>query len=182
MKAQKGLTLVELMVTLAVAITLLALGVPLFQNIQANNRVAGQSNSLVTAMTLARSTALGRGVPVALCAKADPAPANTACGGAGDWANGWQVFIDDGTTAGSYNAADEQRVRVFDAPSGTPAFTASTGSLRYLATGELDSAVNGSNEWFRVAQTGYDQNTRCLRVNVVGQLRSDKMLASDACP
>ena len=79
---QRGFTLLELMITVAVLAILLSLGVPSFAETIRNNRVAAQTNELVTALSLARSEASKRGMPVSVCAGA------AACGGAaGVWAS-----------------------------------------------------------------------------------------------
>lgn len=92
MRKEHGLTLIELMVTLAVAVVLLSIGVPSFQSIMQSNRVSAQTNELVSAITTARSEAVRRNEEIIL---------ETADGGT-DWSVGF--VISDG--------ADE--LRVFD--------------------------------------------------------------------
>ena len=58
MKKSYGFTLIELIVTLAAAIVILAVGIPVFSTMIANNRAAADSNALVTA--LHSSAARGR--------------------------------------------------------------------------------------------------------------------------
>lgn len=182
MRTQTGLTLIELMVTLVVAIVLTALGLPVFDRIHGNNRVATQSNALVSALTTARLEALSRGLPVAVCAKASVSPADSTCGNATDWANGWQVFLDTGATPGNFDAATEQRLQVFDALSGDPEVTASTGFLRFAGDGALDGNLHATAESFRVTQLFTQAHHNCIRVNVVGQLRANRITAAESCP
>jgi type IV fimbrial biogenesis protein FimT len=79
---QTGLTLVELMVTLAVVSTLLAVGIPQFKNTTANSRLTSGINTLSGDFSFARTEAIKRGVPVTV----------TITGGGSDWAtNGWTV-------------------------------------------------------------------------------------------
>lgn len=56
--------MIELLVTLAIAAILLAVGVPSFQNVMETNRLATQANNLVTAVNLARSEAIKRGTTI----------------------------------------------------------------------------------------------------------------------
>ena len=60
----RGFTLIELMVTLAVAAILLAVGVPGLRNILLSNRLATTANDVVVALNLARSEAIKRNTRV----------------------------------------------------------------------------------------------------------------------
>ena len=62
-----GFTLVELMVTLAVAAILIAIAVPSFRNIMASNRLNTAANELVGAITAARMEAIQRNGPAQFC-------------------------------------------------------------------------------------------------------------------
>lgn len=85
-----GFTLVELIITLVVLGVLVALGVPAYTEFARNNRRAAVLNEFVTSLSLARSEAISRGLPVAVCKTADGA----TCGGNGvRWEQGWLVFV-----------------------------------------------------------------------------------------
>jgi type IV fimbrial biogenesis protein FimT len=83
-----GFTLIELMVTIAVAAVMLMVGVPSFVRLMANTREASAANSLVNAFEYARNAALRGGQPVTICPTASPS--NTAC--SADWNTGWGVI------------------------------------------------------------------------------------------
>lgn len=87
-----GLTLVELMVTVAVAAIVLAIGVPQLQSLLAGNQVLTVSNGLATSLNFARSEAIKRGMRVTLCPSSDgqQCATNTTPG----WEQGWIVFLD----------------------------------------------------------------------------------------
>ena len=59
-----GFTLVELMVTIAVAAILVAVALPSFQRMTANNTITNTYYDLITAVRNARSEAVSRGAPV----------------------------------------------------------------------------------------------------------------------
>lgn len=88
--AQRGVTLIELMVAVTVMAILLGVGVPSFRSFIAANRLSSSSNELVGALALARSEAVRRGTRVTVCKSADGA----ACTTAGGWQQGWLVFTD----------------------------------------------------------------------------------------
>ena len=125
MNRQRGLTLVELMVTLAVAIILIAVGMPLFTGVAANNRATTQANTFLTAFKLARSEAVKRATNVSVCAIDDPDASPPTCGGNDDWDNGLLVFT-DGDTAGTIDGGDE-RIRAF--PIATAGSVATTSQV-----------------------------------------------------
>jgi type IV fimbrial biogenesis protein FimT len=86
-----GFSLIELMITLAIAAIVLAAGVPAFGDLVQDNRLATQINELVTDLNLARSEAIKQAAPVTVCKRNS---AGTACNNPGKWQNGWIVFLD----------------------------------------------------------------------------------------
>jgi type IV fimbrial biogenesis protein FimT len=163
------------MVTLAVAITLLAIGIPAFQGIEANNRAAAQVNALVTGLTLARSEAAARGVPVTVCAAASA----TSCAMSSAWAGGWLVFTDADRNA---TPSSDEIVKVFDPPRGSPTIAANPAvvSVRFNSRGEQ---VSGNAVGFRLKQTNTTaQQDRCVRVAPSGQIATTRVTDADSCP
>ncbi|MCH8531180.1 MAG: GspH/FimT family pseudopilin [Saccharospirillum sp.] len=71
MSSQKGVTLIELMITLAVIAIIASLAAPSFQGVIENNRVASQANGLLSAAHFARSEAVKTGGDVTLTVNAD---------------------------------------------------------------------------------------------------------------
>ena len=137
MNRTHGFTLIELMVTLVVATILITVAVPGFQTIIQNNRVAAQSNELLTALTLARSEALKRGEQVSVCSSDDQADCDAAPGT--NWVNGWIVFVDD--DADGTRDVGEELIRVWDGLAGSPTLTGSTNTIQYLPSGLIDPAI-----------------------------------------
>ncbi len=102
-----GFTLVELMVTLAVAIILLSVGMPSFTETIQNNRLTTAANKFVSAVNLARSEAIKRGTRITACKSNDGA----ACVASGNWAQGWIVFTDANNDA-AFASETEELLRV----------------------------------------------------------------------
>jgi len=96
MSNNKGFTLIEMMITVAIAAILLTMAIPSFQTLIENNRLATNVNSFITMLQYAKTEALKRNATVSLCA-GDPNN-GCACGpGAGcdaNWKNGYIVFSD----------------------------------------------------------------------------------------
>ena len=87
----KGFTLVELMVTLAVAAIALGIAIPSFNQTMRNNSSSALGSELAGALNYARSEAVKRAKRVSICASNDGA----TCLAANNWKEGWLVFIDD---------------------------------------------------------------------------------------
>lgn len=119
MKKHSGFTLIELMVTLAVAAILITVAVPSLRTIIQNNRITTQTNELVTAFNLARSEAIKRATLISVCAS------STGVSCAGNWEQGWIVFTDPGND-GAVTAGTDEILRVWDALTGGTTITAAT--------------------------------------------------------
>jgi type IV fimbrial biogenesis protein FimT len=82
-RPNKGVTLVELMVVLAIIAIFAGMAFPAMQAFLLGNRLTATTNELLLAINLTRSEAVKRG------ARVDMVPADGA-----SWASGWTVFID----------------------------------------------------------------------------------------
>lgn len=107
-RLQRAFTLIELMVTVAVAATVLTLGVPSFRELIKENRIATSANDFMAAIQMSRSEAVKRGIRVSLCKSAN----SSSCATSGGWEQGWIVFTDNGATVGTVETG-EQILRVY---------------------------------------------------------------------
>lgn len=101
MLRQRGFTLVELMVTIAVAAIVLAIAIPGFSELLRGVRASSDVSSVASALALARSEAIKRN--------------QIACVYSSDWSGGWEVRIDSSGND-SCNDGSDGVVRVFGAP------------------------------------------------------------------
>jgi type IV fimbrial biogenesis protein FimT len=102
-----GFTLMELMVTLAIAGVLIGMAVPSMREFMRNGRLATASNDLLHSLSLARTEAIKRQTGrVTVCASADPNAADTALACSYGTMSGWIVFVDANSDGQFDNGGD----------------------------------------------------------------------------
>ncbi len=177
-----GFSLVELMVTIAIASVLLATAIPAFSNMMAQNELAAASNAARGALMVARETAVMRGHPVSLCAGAPES------GCSGDWSEGqWLVFRDM-----NHNGdldADEAVLQHGRVPGARKTvFIGGNGPLRsalvYMPLGhaERTSGAFGAGRLRLCVTRDILPNARELVISVSGRVRMQRIDFGGACP
>ena len=169
MNMQRGLTLIELLVTVAVVGIMLAVGVPAFQRITEENRQVSTINSLAGGLNLARSEAVKQGRAVTVCASAD----GIACSGSTDWTNGWIAFTDENRDGlingndvlvarnGALGAGVQLRATQFD----------DNSRLRYLPSGRLETTPDPDGTFVLCDTRTWDATrARVLNINNLGRV------------
>ncbi|CAH0348609.1 GspH/FimT family pseudopilin [Aquabacterium sp. CECT 9606] len=178
----KGFTLVELMVTVAILVILLAIGAPQLQTFLVKRSVSTQADIFASALRMARSEAIKRGQRVVVCATNDPEAATRSCAAAStNWATGWLVFVDRGTTANAFDAGDELLAVQQALPSsGGITLANSQTAIAFRANG----LAVGSNNSFRVrpnltgSETDSDAYNRCVVLAPSGRVK----IENEVCP
>jgi type IV fimbrial biogenesis protein FimT len=126
-----GFTLVELMVTVAIAGLVVALGAPSFLQVIARHAIQSQAEELQDAVRVGRNEAMKRSGPVILC-RTDPATPGHCAGSGGSWQT-WILFADV-PRSGVFAAGDpllRQHVEV----SSRMSVSSDASSVRFEATG-----------------------------------------------
>ena len=162
--ANRGYTLLEILVVLAIVAILAMLTVPAFQDtIQRNAREAAML-SLMTALSYARSEAVTQGRAVSLCRSTDQA--TCAGGSGGDWNDGWIVFSDIELLQAQGAGNDQNTVRlgtVSGSSWGTPQDVLVFDFEGFMSTPSMTA-------WFRFcSRDNSAQNTPFARVENTGR-------------
>ena len=89
-KTAGGFSLLELLMTVALAALVLTLGLPSFGNLVADKRLRAETDALFHAVHLARKASIVRRRAVSLCPSAD----GRSCDDVSDWSRGWILFAD----------------------------------------------------------------------------------------
>lgn len=98
-----GFTLIELMVTIAVAAIILAFAIPSFESFVNANRLTSAANEMVASMQVARMEALRNNHRAVVCFTGNPEAATPSCVTSG--VKGWITFLDP-DNSGTFTAND----------------------------------------------------------------------------
>lgn len=161
----KGITLVEVIISLTIIAILSTIAVPSIQNILLNSRLSSNSMELSNAIFLARSEAIKRSRSVAVCESAN----GTSCTGSHNWKNGWLVWVD--TNGDEILAVGEEVVQVRLEANSTSTInsTESKSVIRFLATGFL--AINVAEQRnFTLCDSRTGENGKLINIRASGRV------------
>ncbi len=171
----RGFTLIELMITIAILAIVMMLAIPNFTSTLRNNSIANMSNNMIASLNFARSEAIKRGVPVSVCATSD---ANyTACGTS--WNLGWMIFVNPtgGSTLSNTTAAPTLKVEKITDQSATITASPSVGIATYTSSGF--PATNTGNVALTIKSTGCTGDAgRQINISVTGR----PIVSAVSCP
>jgi type IV fimbrial biogenesis protein FimT len=89
--ADRGFTLIEMLIALAIFAILVRLGLPSYRDWIASQQLANHAHYVADMLDLARSEAIKHGYRVNLCKSRD----KRLCTEDGGWEQGWLLFVDE---------------------------------------------------------------------------------------
>ena len=163
-RAPRGLTLIELVTTLAAASVTLAIAVPGYRSLVDNQRVRAATHTLVAHLNLARSESVKTMQRVALC----PSDDGRFCREGFDWSDGFIVFVDRNQDRDRQDA--EPLLRVAGVADQVQVVT-SSGRRRVVYQPD-GTVLGGSNATFRVCSEQAEERNRAVIVSITGRPRT----------
>ena len=132
----KGLTLIELLITLAIVGILLAGATPSMTEFIQNNRAVTQINELQSSLSLARNEAIRRNNNITICRSSN----GSSCGG--NWQDGWIVFVDNDLDG--YRGVSDEILSIHGTLTGGNTLAFSQTRVIYANSGMARSGSNGT--------------------------------------
>ncbi len=158
-KQQKGVTLIELMITVSIVAIILAFVGPSIQSILIKNRIVAEINETSSLIQYARHHAIDEQAQVVVCPSTDYSVCST------DWNDPKIVFIDDDDNA--IRGATEELLVTIGATSEASLMTNTTDIIKFTETGEANLAT----EILLCHKDGEAVYARSLSVTLQGRVK-----------
>lgn len=146
-KHNKGFTLIEMMVTVAVLAIILGIGVPSFQGLIERNRVSTATDRLLATLASARSEAIRLGQAVNVLRLGDT------------WQNGWEVTT--GASTIRRESGVSPSIKIIDQNIGN--------AISFAANGNVPT-LSGRSAVFTICATNSTARRRQISINERGHL------------
>lgn len=169
-----GLTLVELIVTMAVLAIALSIAAPSFSALLRSNREATVYHLLTTSLAFARVSAIKNNAPVTVCPSSD----GERCREDAVWSDGWIIYRDPGRDRQPANV--NAVIRRSEGVANGLHLRSSTGRprVRFLPNGW----AYGSNLSIHLCGKSDDVHLGSVIVNNGGRPRTKRQTTLAACP
>lgn len=177
MRRDSGFTLIELMIAIALVAILLATAVPALDDFTNDARQTGAINDFISAIHIARNTAITTNSRVTMCASASGTNCELTA-----WESGWIVFGDLNSN-GSVDVGET----VVSASSATEGLNIQSGefpaALMYRPNGRaMTNALTGNSGEFTVCDFRGAPHAKVILVELSGRPRMSETRANGAPP
>lgn len=171
MHHQRGLTLIELLVAIALMAVILTIAVPGLGRFVEQQRLTATTNQLVGHLQFARGEAITRHTLVAACPSSD----GLSCTEDNRWEEGWIVYLDPHKTG--QPAHPEDVLRVMQARPEHIIHSGERLRVRFKGSG----VAYGTNLTIHVCSRSDPESARAVIVSNPGRVRSTRDVDPAAC-
>ncbi|VAW84084.1 hypothetical protein MNBD_GAMMA16-717 [hydrothermal vent metagenome] len=174
----QGVTLIELMVTLALIATFLAIATPGFSALLRENQLNNQTTALTRALHYARSQALTLGQSVLIC----PLDNTLNCSTQNKkvWTQGWLVAVDQNNNR-NFDLQNDVKLRIFQNQKNNVQIMSNRTAVAVFSS---NGNATGSNRTFKLCHKHDNKVSRKVVLSNSGRNRlivPDKTTSSERC-
>ncbi len=185
LRTNRGFTLIELVVAVAIFGLLIAVGLPSFSSAISNSRISSQYNNTIGAFFIARSEAVKASANVTVCARSHD-QSQTCKQNGGDWSDGIVVFQDNDPVSSDGDiiiGAEDTILHVEPELTGENTLITYGSTDNTAAQAEARSYVvynpNGSTNWRGVSAILCDDRgatmSRAMNIVITGDIRRGRI-------
>ncbi len=156
----RGITLIEMLMTVAIASTLVAMGVPALGSILARSHQQSAEGALQASLMHARELAITRSEQVVVCPTRD----GRSCTSDDLWQGGWMIGADL-----DHDREPDSPLARFDAMPANLRVVSSQGRPRVVF--QPDGSAGGSNAQLTICHTGDTKEGRAVIIANSGRVR-----------
>jgi type IV fimbrial biogenesis protein FimT len=169
-RRQRGVTLIEQVMTLIILAVLASIAMPSLQKLLARNQLQVAQMDFIAAMRHARETAVMSGKRSVLCPTTDGA----SCSGGSRWDGGWLI----GHDADRNDQPDDKPLQVGSGYGRKLTILSNAG--RHIARFLPDGSAGGSNLTLLICQPGSNNTALSVIVSNAGRIRGARATAEQA--
>lgn len=165
----RGLTLIELMVTLGIAGILLTIAIPTFERTTRNAVVASQANDFAASLSRARAEAIKARRNVRMC----PTSNNSNCNSSTHWSTGWMMYVD---TDGNGTPSSSEILQIGEPMDNRVILNVPAAFARWVQFQPTGAALGnaGNSGTFTVCTDDYDELSRMVGISATGRVTTKK--------
>jgi type IV fimbrial biogenesis protein FimT len=166
---QIGFTLLEVLMTIAIAAIVATIGIPSFRYVTNANRIAGEVNGLLGDLQFARAEAIKEGQNVTVCVST----LGASCDGTSTWQSGWIVYSNPTATT---TPVTTSLLRIQTTFSSTDTFVAfpATSAITFNREGYAIGIAGAGTLITLHDSTDTTAWTRCLSITLNGMTQTAK--------
>ena len=162
---QKGMTLIELLITSTIIVALTSIAIPSFQRLKMQQQSYQVYSVLVSALNFTRSSAITSKITTTLC----PNHNNVECGK--DWTNGILIFTDRNQD-GKFDVGADEILKITAKPHHPHSLKwSSFGNRPFIRYSPLGHTLNQNGTFVYCPKDGNSLYAQAIIVNRTGRIR-----------